>query len=95
MGKFEDCQHEWVLHIDADKASGPASGNTVFTCTKCNTLITMLEKNALDGVEAQEKSLEIQERNTRISMWANIIAATTLVIAALVLFFGDKIVQYF
>lgn len=55
----------------------------------------MTEKCALDQTEAQTKSLVIQEKHTKISMWANIIAAIILIIAFLTLLFGDKLLLCF
>jgi uncharacterized membrane protein YvbJ len=93
--KFKTCEHDWELHVDLESCGGPASGNAVFQCENCGTFVTLLEKAALDSLLSQERSQIIQERSTRISMWANILAAGTLVVAAIVHFFGDKIIQYF
>ncbi len=105
--KFKTCDHDWELHVDVDNTGGPATGNTVFLCTKCKTIITMLEKNSLDSFLAQKellkiqeqnakdslaaqiKSQKIQERSVKISMWANIIATLTVLVAFLVLLFGE------
>ena len=82
--KYKNCTHDWELHVDVESTGGHASGNTVFLCSNCGTIITMLEKNSLESLEIQEKtakdslisqkeSQKIQERNIKISMWANII----------------------
>lgn len=95
-GKFNTCQrHDWKFHLDADQWGGPSAGNSVFRCKNCSTIITMMEKCALDQTEAQVKSLAIQERHTKIGMLANVIAATTLIIAFFTLLFGDKLLLYF
>lgn len=102
--KYKDCNHDWELHVDVESTSGPASGNTVFLCRNCGTIITMLEKNSLESLEIQEKTAQdslasqkesqiIQERNIKISMWANIIATATVLIAFIVLLFGEGIVR--
>jgi len=93
--KSKTCKHNWVFHLSVDKTGGPAAGNTVFICKDCTTIITLSEKCALDQVEAQAKSLSIQERTAKISMWANIIAASILVIAFLTFLFGDKLFTCF
>ena len=89
--KFKTCQHDWDLHVDVEHCGGYAVGNGIFRCKNCDTYVTMTEKCALDQTEAQIKSLVIQEKHTKISMWANVIAATTLIIAFLALLFGDKL----
>lgn len=91
--KFKDCIHDWKLHVDADSTGGPAAGNTVFLCSNCGTIITMLEKNSLDSLLSQETSLKIQEQSIRIFMWANIIASITIVIAFVVLLFGEGLLR--
>lgn len=93
--QFKTCEHDWQLHVDVEACGGPAAGNGMFQCGKCGTFVTLLEKAALDSLLSQEKSQIIQERGTKISMWANIISAGTLIVAAIILFFGDKILQYF
>ena len=80
---FETCQHDWALHIDVDQNTGSARGNSLFRCSRCFKLITLIEKCALDQIKAQAKSLIIQERHVKIGMWANVIAAVTLIIAFL------------
>jgi hypothetical protein len=91
--KFKTCQHDWELHVDVENCGGPASGNGIFQCKNCKTFVTMLEKCALEQTDAQVESLLIQERHTKIGMLANIIAATTLIIAFLTFLFGDKLLQ--
>ena len=66
--KFKNCTHNWELHIDVDGAGGPASGNTIFLCSECGTIITMLEKNSLDSFLAQKESLKIQEKTAMDSL---------------------------
>ncbi|MEK7105801.1 MAG: hypothetical protein AAB895_00400 [Patescibacteria group bacterium] len=88
---FETCSHKWVLHVDADKTISTMPGHSLFRCTKCNHYITLSEKAALDGLSSQKESLKIQERNTSISMWANVLAAGTLTVAFLVFLFGQGI----
>jgi hypothetical protein len=84
--------------MDAD--SGDRKSNSIFICENCKTIVTMLEKNSLDSLrlqeeyakdslESQKESQKIQEKNIRISMWANIIATATVLIAFLVLLFGE------
>ena len=97
--KFDnDCEHDWKLHMDAD--SGDRKSNSIFLCSKCGTLVTMLEKNSLDSLVLQEKSMKdiltsqkesqkIQEKTMKMSMWANIVATATLLIAFL-FFFLEK-----
>ena len=96
--KFKTCLHDWTLYMDAD--SGDRKSNSTFICKNCKTIVTMLERNSLDSLRLQEKtakdSLEsqkesqiIQEKIIRISMWANIIATVTVLIAFLVLLFGE------
>lgn len=95
---FKTCTHDWELHMDAD--SGDRKSNSIFMCENCKTIVTMLERNSLDSLGLQEKSAKdslesqkesqkIQEKNIRISMWANIIATVTVLIAFLVLLFGE------
>lgn len=90
---FDKCLHEWIFHIDVDKCGGPAAGNTIYRCKNCNHCVTLIEKCALDQTLAQEKSLKIQEKHSIIGMFANIIAAATLIVAFIVLLFGDKIID--
>ena len=96
--KFKTCVHDWTLHMDAD--SGDRKSNSIFICENCKTIVTMLERNSLDSFKLQEKSAKdslesqkesqkIQEKSIRISMWANIIATVTVLIAFLVLLFGE------
>ena len=105
--KFKNCDHDWELHVDVDSTGGPAAGNTVFLCSNCGTIITMLEKNSLDSFLAQKESLKvqekaiqdslisqkesqkIQEKSMRMSMWANFIATLTVLVAFMVLLFGE------
>ena len=93
--QFKTCQHDWDLHTDVENCGGPAAGNGIFQCKNCSTFVTMVEKCALDQTEAQLKSLVIQNRHTKIGMIANIIAATTLVLAFITLLFGDKLLLCF
>ena len=93
--KFKTCQHDWELHTGVENCGGPAKGNSIFQCKNCSTFVTMIEKCTLDQTEAQLKSLAIQERHTKISMWATVIAAATLVVAFFALLFGDKLLSYF
>jgi len=97
--KFDQgCEHNWQLHMDAD--CGDRKSNSVFLCSKCGTIVTMLERNSLDSLKLQEKAMydsllsqkesqNIQEKNIRISMWANIIATATVLVAFVVLLFGE------
>ncbi len=96
--KFKTCIHDWTLHMDAD--SGDRKSNSIFICENCKTIVTMLERNSLDSLslqdksakdslESQKESQKIQEKSIRISMWANIIATATVLIAFLVLLFGE------
>lgn len=96
--KFNGCKHDWELHMDAD--SGDRKSNSLFLCSKCGTLVTMLEKYSLDslriqeksakdGLDSQKESQKIQEKNIKISMWANIIATATVLVAFFVLLFGE------
>lgn len=103
-GQFKECNHDWELHMDAD--SGDRKSNSLFLCNKCRAIVTMLEKNSLGSLEIQEKTAQeslasqkesqiIQERNIKISMWANIVATITVLIAFLVLLFGEGIINKF
>jgi hypothetical protein len=94
----KDCQHDWKLHMDAD--SHDRKSNSIFLCSKCGTLITMLERNSLDSLRLKEKSIKdslvsqkesqkIQERTMKMSMWANVVATVTVIIASLVFLFGE------
>ncbi|MFA6397974.1 MAG: hypothetical protein WDK96_04000 [Candidatus Paceibacterota bacterium] len=97
--KFDrGCEHDWKLHMDAD--SGDRKSNSIFLCSECGTIVTMLERNSLDSLRLQEKftndslssqkeSQKIQEKNIKISMWANIIATATVLVAFVVLLFGE------
>lgn len=91
--RFQNCQHDWELHVDVEDCGGPAVGNGIFRCKNCESYVTMLEKCALDQTVSQEKSLVIQEKHTKIGMIANIISAITLILAFLTLLFGDKILM--
>lgn len=82
--------HKWIFHIDASRCGGGAAGNTMFICNQCMTVITMLEKCALEEVAAQVKSLKIQESHTKTGMCANIMSAGILVVAFLTFLFGDE-----
>ena len=101
--KFKSCEHDWELHMDAD--SGDRKSNSIFLCNKCGTIVTMLERNSLDSLILQKKSIEdslasqkesqkVQERTLKMSMWANIIATATVLIAFLVLLFGEGLFKY-
>lgn len=90
---FSTCEHTWELHGDVTTVSGPAAGNSVFRCDKCTNVISLVEKCAIEQVQLQMDSLKVQERHTRIGMQANIIAAVSLVVAVLVLVFGDALVS--
>lgn len=100
--KFKTCIHNWTLHMDAD--SGDRKSNSIFICENCKTIITMLERNSLDSLrlqgksakdslESQKESQKIQEKSIRISMWANIIATATVLIAFFVLLFGEGLLK--
>ena len=97
-GQYKGCEHDWKLHMDAD--SHDRKSNSLFLCSKCGTLITMLERNSLDSLRFKEKSIKdslasqkesqkIQERTMQMSMWANIIATITVIIASLAFIFGE------
>ncbi len=67
--KFDKgCNHDWKLHVDVESTGGPASGNTVFLCSNCGTVITMLEKNSLDSFMAQKELIKIQEKSAQDSL---------------------------
>ena len=66
--KFKNCVHDWGIHVDVESTGGPARGNTVFLCSLCGTIITMLEKNSLDSFLAQAESLKIQEKTAQDSL---------------------------
>jgi hypothetical protein len=97
--KFDKgCEHDWKLHMDAD--SGDRKSNSIFLCSKCGTIVTMLERNSLDSLRLQEKatndslssqkdSQRIQEKTMKMSMWANAIATATVFVAFVVLLFGE------
>lgn len=97
--KFKNCNHEWELHMDAD--SGDRKSNSLFLCSKCGTLVTMLERNSLDSLRLQEKAMKdslmsqeqsqkIQEKSIQISAWT---AAITIIVAVIVFLFGDGILK--
>lgn len=98
--KFDKCsEHAWNLHMDAD--SGDRKSNSIFLCSKCGTLVTMLEKNSLESLKLQEKAIrdslisqiesqKIQEKSIRISIWT---AAITVVVAVVVFLFGEGILK--
>lgn len=90
--KFKTCQHDWGLLVDIQNCGGPAAGNGIFLCENCGTSVSFVEKCALEQTDAQKKSLLIQQRHTKISMWAIIVAAATVIIAFFNLLFGDKLV---
>lgn len=96
--KFKTCVHDWTLHMDADSVD--RKSNSIFICENCKTIVTMLEKNSLDSLrlqkesaqdslESQKQSQKIQEKSIRISMWANVIATATVLVALIVLLFGE------
>ena len=103
-GKYREkydkgCEHDWTLLMDAD--SGDRKSNSVFLCSKCGTIVTMLEKNSLsslvlqekamvDSLRSQKESQKIQEKSIRISAWT---AAITIVVAVIVFLFGDGILK--
>ncbi len=71
---------------------------TIITMLEKNSLDSFLtqkeslktqEKIALDSLVSQKQSQEIQEKSLKTSMWANIIAAITVLIAFMVLLFGE------
>ncbi len=80
--------HDWSLSSEFNFNQGA----TIFSCKHCNVEVSMNEKISLEAYTAQKESLKIQECNTRISMWSNIISAITLIVAFLTLLFGDKII---
>ncbi len=97
--KFKNCNHDWELHMDAD--SGDRKSNSLFLCSQCGTLVTMLERNSLDSLGLQEKAMrdslmsqeqsqKIQEKSIRISAWT---AAITIIVAVIVFLFGDGILK--
>jgi hypothetical protein len=92
---FDQCSHKWKFLIDADSSGGPGNKpwKSFYICEKCNHVITLSEKGTLDQIIAQNKSLKIQEKHTKISMCANVIAAITLIIAFLTFLFGNKIIE--
>lgn len=93
--KYSKCYHSWEFHIDADKSGFPEAKPwcSFFICKKCNIVINFLEKNALDQLAAQEKSLKIQETHTRIGMIANIISFLLLSVAVFTLLYGESILK--
>jgi hypothetical protein len=91
---FKNCTHEWKFHVDADNV-GPAKGNAIMECDNCKKRITLREKCSIDSGLAQKRSLKIQETNTKVGMWANIISSVTLIIAFFTFLFGNKILQCF
>jgi len=92
---FDTCSHERKFHIDADSSWWPINKprQSFYICEKCHNVITLQEKSSLDQVEITKKSLEIQERQTRTWMWANIISTIVLIIAFLTFLFWDKIIN--
>lgn len=92
---FDSCNHERRFHIDATESwwLWMKPWQSFFICDKCHHSITLQEKYSLDQVIANQKSLEIQERQTRTWMWANIISTIVLIIAFLTLLFWDKIIK--
>jgi hypothetical protein len=47
----------------------------MFECINCKKIITLQEKCAIEQTAALRQSLNIQERNLRIAMWAMIFSA--------------------
>lgn len=92
---FDACKHKWKFHIDAASSGFPESKpwQAFYICEVCSHVINFSEKCLLDQTVAQNDSLKIQEKAAKTGMWANIIAAGTLVIAFFTLLFGDKIIQ--
>lgn len=98
--KFDKgCEHDWKLHMDAD--SSDRKSNSIFLCSKCGTLVTMLERNSLDSLRLQEKAIKdslmsqkesqkIQERSIKLSAWT---AAVTIIIAVLVFLYGEGVLD--
>lgn len=64
-----------------------------FICKNCSNVINFLEKNSLDQIEAQNKSLKIQESHTRIGMLANIISLLMVWIAVATLLYGENLLN--
>lgn len=95
MSKFDTCLHNREFHIDADKSWWPGMKprQSFFICHTCRNVITLQEKCNLDMVIANDKSLIIQERQSKYSMRANIITAFSVVIALIALLFWDKIIS--
>lgn len=83
------------FHIDSGKSWGPGNKpwQSFYYCDLCSNEITLQEKCALDQINATNKSLAIQERQTKTWMRANIIWALVLVIAFITLLFWDKILN--
>lgn len=92
---FDTCKHEWRFHIDATESWWPwmKPWQSFFICDKCYHSITLQEKCFLDQAIANNKSLKIQERQTKTWMLANIISAIVLIIAFLTFLFWDKIMK--
>lgn len=95
MNKFDNCCHNWEFHINADESWWPEMKprQSFFICHTCNNVITLQEKCALDQIAANQKSLTIQERQSKISKWATVVSAIVLIVAFLTFLFGDKIVR--
>ena len=92
---FDECNHDFKFHIDADKSGGPNNKpwTSLLRCDRCSSVITLSEKCALDQTFAQKESLKIQERNIRRAMWANVISAIVMSFAILVFLFGEGVLK--
>lgn len=85
MSKFDTCNHNREFHIDASQSWWPGNKprQSFYICLVCKNCITLQEKCTLDMVTANEKSLKIQESQSKYSMRANIITAISVVVALL------------
>jgi hypothetical protein len=84
---YDECDHRWKFHIDAARSGFPEAKPwaSFYICDKCHNVINFLEKNSLDQIAAQNKSLNTQQTHTRNGMWANIISAVLMVTAVVTL----------
>lgn len=101
----EGCEHNWKLHMDADSGDRKSNSiflcnkcGTIVTMLERNSLDSFLaqkelikiqEKATQDSLISQKESQAIQEKSVKISMWSNIIAAATVLVAFAVLLFGE------
>ncbi len=59
---FDNCNHEWMFHANAE--NGFAKWSSFLRCKKCEQLITLQEKCALEQTEIANIALQDQKASS-------------------------------